>query len=104
DETSRLCHWHLPRAHYLESWGDARWWDGTASIQQPLIMPLFGGRSVIEMLAMLVGDNVTAGDAIVKRTWREQLIKGGDFDKQWRKALESGVLEGSAAKPVEAKV
>src|SRR5581483_11064804 len=40
DETSRLCHWHLPEAHFLESWGDARAWDGTATILQPLIAPL----------------------------------------------------------------
>ena len=56
DETSRLCKWHLPRAHYLESWGDARSWDGTVGIAQPLIEPLFGGKSIIELLAMLAGD------------------------------------------------
>ena len=56
DETSRLCTWHLSRAHYLESWGDARTFDGTASIVQPLIEPLFDGRSAIEVLSMLVDE------------------------------------------------
>ena len=56
DETSRLCTWHLSRAHYLESWGDARTYDGTVSIVQPLIEPLFDGRSAIEVLAMILGD------------------------------------------------
>ena len=45
DETSRLCHWHIPEAHYLESWSDARAYDGTVSIMQPLIAPLYGGKT-----------------------------------------------------------
>ncbi len=69
DETSKLVNWHLPRAHYLESWGDARAWDGTPSVVQPLIEPLFGGKSPIEILAMVSGDSVKAGDQIVRRTW-----------------------------------
>jgi molybdopterin-containing oxidoreductase family iron-sulfur binding subunit len=103
NETSRLAKWHLPRAHYLEAWGDARSWDGTTGVVQPLIQPLFGGKSVIEVLAMLAGDEVAAGDQIVRRTWREQFIKGGDFEKQFRKALEAGFLEGSESKPVQAQ-
>jgi molybdopterin-containing oxidoreductase family iron-sulfur binding subunit len=101
NETSRQCTWHLPRAHYLEAWGDARSWDGTVGVVQPLIYPLFGGKSVIEVLAMVAGDKETAGDAIVRRTWREQFIKGGDFEKQFRKVLEAGFLEGSAGKAVQ---
>ena len=53
--------WHLPKAHYLECWGDARAYDGTVSVQQPLIEPLFGGMSSIELLAMLTAMKVTAG-------------------------------------------
>ncbi|HEY7117168.1 MAG TPA: TAT-variant-translocated molybdopterin oxidoreductase [Tepidisphaeraceae bacterium] len=104
DETSRLCKWHLPRAHYLEAWGDGRSWDGTAGVVQPLIEPLFGGKSAIEVLAMLSADKVTAGDQIVRRTWREQFIKGGgNFERQYRKVLEVGFLEGSQSKPVQAQ-
>ena len=51
DETSYLCDWHLPEAHYLETWSDARAFDGTASIVQPLIEPLYQGRSAHEVLA-----------------------------------------------------
>jgi MoCo/4Fe-4S cofactor protein with predicted Tat translocation signal len=104
DETSRLCKWHLPRAHYLESWGDARSWDGTTGLTQPLIEPLFGGKSTIELLAMLAGDSVTAGDEIVRRTWKEQFIKGGDFELGFKKALEAGVLPNSASPAVTAQV
>ena len=73
DETSRLCEWHLSRAHYLESWGDARTYDGTVSIVQPLIEPLFDGRSAIEVLAMILGDKdgiEGGGHEIVRRTFR----------------------------------
>ena len=51
DETSALCHWHVPEAHFLESWSDARAFDGTASIVQPLIAPLYNGKSAHELLA-----------------------------------------------------
>jgi molybdopterin-containing oxidoreductase family iron-sulfur binding subunit len=53
DETSELCHWQIPEAHFLETWSDARGHDGTVSIVQPLITPLYGGRSAHELLAVL---------------------------------------------------
>jgi molybdopterin-containing oxidoreductase family iron-sulfur binding subunit len=53
DETSRQCHWHLPEAHYLEAWGDARAYDGTASVAQPLILPLYHGRSAHELMSSI---------------------------------------------------
>src|SRR5262249_2233989 len=53
DETANLCHWHIPEAHYLESWGDARAFDGTASIIQPLIAPLYGGKSIHELVSVI---------------------------------------------------
>src|SRR5205823_12955114 len=55
DETAELCHWHIPEAHYLESWGDARSFDGTVSLIKPLIAPLYDGRQAIEVLATLNG-------------------------------------------------
>ncbi len=90
DETSRACSWHLPRAHSLESWGDARAWDGTVSIVQPLIEPLHGGKSVIELLAMITGDEKTSGYDVARRTF------GQTSDADWNKALHDGLVTGSA--------
>src|SRR5262249_27573554 len=56
DETSEVCQWHLPEAHYLEAWGDARAFDGTVTVQQPLIEPLYNGRSASQVLQMLTQD------------------------------------------------
>jgi len=102
DETSQLCQWHLPQAHFLEAWGDARTYDGTISIAQPLIEPLFGGRSAIEVVAMLAGDDAVAGDGgyeIVRRTCRSLL--GDSFSEwKWKKGLADGVVEGTASQPV----
>ena len=95
DETSQLCHWHLPRAHYLESWGDVRAWDGTVSVQQPLIEPLYGGRSPIEVLAVALGERATGGYEIVRVTLGE-LARAADFEATWRRTLHDGVLAGSA--------
>jgi MoCo/4Fe-4S cofactor protein with predicted Tat translocation signal len=54
DETAQLCHWHVPEAHFLESWGDVRASDGTVSLIQPLIAPLHGGKTASELLAKLI--------------------------------------------------
>ena len=51
DETSALCHWHINEAHFLESWGDIRSVDGTVTVMQPLIAPLYGGKSALELVA-----------------------------------------------------
>lgn len=96
DETSRLCTWYVPRAHYLETWNDARALDGTPGVCQPLIEPLFGGKSNLELLALMAGDELTNGDEIVRRTW-EQLLGAVDFEKRFRGVLEAGAwLVGAA--------
>ena len=101
NETSARCAWHLPRAHALECWGDSRAWDGTVATAQPLILPLYAGRSVIEVLALLNGDPVTEGERIVRRTFAEQkLAQGEDFEKTWRRILHDGVVENSAWPPM----
>ncbi|MFA9477589.1 TAT-variant-translocated molybdopterin oxidoreductase [Phycisphaerales bacterium AB-hyl4] len=98
DETSQVCEWHLPASHYLEAWGDGRAWDGTISVQQPLILPLFGGRSAIEVLATVLGDDETSGYDIVRRVAGELYLAdaGDDFERAWRRLLHEGVIEGSA--------
>jgi MoCo/4Fe-4S cofactor protein with predicted Tat translocation signal len=99
DETAEYCHWHVPAAHALESWGDARAFDGTASLTQPLIEPLYGGRSLHEMMAVLLGRGETSGFDLVRATWKGQL-PGGDFEAAWRKALHDGVIPGTALPPL----
>jgi molybdopterin-containing oxidoreductase family iron-sulfur binding subunit len=100
NETSALCTWHLPRAHYLEAWGDTRSSDGTINLAQPLIEPLFGGRSAIEVLALLLGEERTKGYDIVREAFRPRVqAAAGDsaaFEKAWRQALHLGFVEGSA--------
>jgi Fe-S-cluster-containing dehydrogenase component len=96
DETSALCHWHIPEAHSLESWGDARAYDGTASIQQPLIAPLYGGRSAHELLSALQGDPGKTAYDIVRDFWKSQR-PAADFERLWRAALHDGVIPETAA-------
>ena len=98
DETARLCHWHIPQAHCLESWSDLRAFDGTATIQQPLIAPLYKGRSAHELLALLLGQPDLSPLEIVRDYWKRQGLPG-DFEVAWREALEAGVVKGTASKP-----
>jgi molybdopterin-containing oxidoreductase family iron-sulfur binding subunit len=99
DETSRQCHWHLPEAHYLEAWSDTRAFDGTVSIVQPLIEPLYQGRSAHELLAAMIRplDRASARD-IVRATWRQHWEgqgRGRDFEPLWQTALHDGVVAGT---------
>ena len=114
DETSRLCHWHLPRAHALESWGDALAWDGTITLQQPLIEPLYAGWTPAQLLSLLVDEPALKPYELVRRTFGAGQAGGGAatvagpgaaagapgspaFEKAWREALEAGFVAGSAA-------
>jgi MoCo/4Fe-4S cofactor protein with predicted Tat translocation signal len=94
DETSSKAEWHIPRAHYLESWGDARAVGGTVSVVQPLILPLFGGRTDAELLALMVADKDQPGYEVVRETWKPTLGEA-DFDKKWNHVLHDGSLAGS---------
>ncbi|MFN2387575.1 MAG: TAT-variant-translocated molybdopterin oxidoreductase [Thermoanaerobaculia bacterium] len=107
DETSRLCHWHVPEAHTLESWGDARAYDGTVTLQQPLIAPLYGGRSAHELLAAFTDQPERSGYQIVREHWQAQSPGQGaggtarsspedDFEAFWRRSLHDGVVAGTA--------
>ena len=95
DETSTVCQWTLPETHYLETWGDARAFDGTVSIQQPLIEPLYGGRSAYAMLQALTDSPETRPYDIVKGYWAAQPA-GADFEAWWRRAVHDGVVPGTA--------
>lgn len=99
DETGQVAHWHIPSAHYLESWSDARAYDGTVSIVQPMIDPLYGGKSAHDVLQTLLNDPLTSAYDVVRATWKpviEKGSKGGDFETGWRKVLHDGWIEGTA--------
>jgi MoCo/4Fe-4S cofactor protein with predicted Tat translocation signal len=100
DETSALCQWHIPEAHTLETWSDARAFDGTATIMQPLIEPLYGGKSAHELVAALVGGPLTNGYEIVRESWQKRR-SSDDFEKFWRKSLHDGVVaqDGIPSRP-----
>ncbi len=124
DETSELCHWHVPATHYLESWGDTRSYDGTVTIIQPLIEPLYEGRTAHELLAIFSEQYDRKPYDIVKSYWQTQRGSGNnqgnpvaqnnqtnpqqapapapspspsqDFEKWWRKAIHDGFVENTA--------
>jgi molybdopterin-containing oxidoreductase family iron-sulfur binding subunit len=93
--------WRLPEAHAFESWGDARALDGTASIQQPLVQPLYGGKSALELAGMIAGAESAKGYDLVKKQWGAQW--GVEADKKWRSALFEGAIGGTQAAAVDAK-
>jgi Fe-S-cluster-containing dehydrogenase component/anaerobic selenocysteine-containing dehydrogenase len=80
NETSHVCQWLLPLSHYLESWGDARGYDGTLSFVQPLIEPLYASRSSIELLAAFAGQPHVTGHELLEASWRSRA--GHDFEHQ----------------------
>jgi molybdopterin-containing oxidoreductase family iron-sulfur binding subunit len=98
DETSALCQWHVPEAHPLETWSDACAYDGTISIIQPLIAPLFNGRSAHEFMAVFTQQPEQSSYDVVRGYWRSQ-FKGTDFESTWRKWLHDGFIAGSESKP-----
>jgi molybdopterin-containing oxidoreductase family iron-sulfur binding subunit len=96
-ETARDAQWFAPLAHFLESWGDARALDGTTSIVQPLVTPLHGGQSIVDLLAFFAGDIRPSYD-IVRGFWLDRDRFDGDADA-WRESLRHGVVPATAAAP-----
>jgi MoCo/4Fe-4S cofactor protein with predicted Tat translocation signal len=114
NETSMLAHWHIPETHYLESWSDVRAYDGTVSIVQPLIAPLYNGRSPHEVLGALIGGLDVAPYDQVRGYWMGRggqppsavAVGGGQpgaaalhFETSWRRWLNDGIIAGSALTP-----
>jgi MoCo/4Fe-4S cofactor protein with predicted Tat translocation signal len=99
DETSRWSHWHIPEAHYLETWSDTRAFDGTVTIQQPLIEPLYNGKSAHEVLTILLGKPDQNSHQVVKEYWQSR-SKTGDFDTLWKTSLHNGWVAGTAIGPL----
>ncbi len=108
DETAYLCHWNIPDTHPLESWGDARAYDGTVTIGQPLIAPLYEGRSAAEVLATFSGQPDRRSYAIVKDYWTRAFAGGAwtirssdgqpfkNADAFWRRVVHDGFINGTA--------
>jgi MoCo/4Fe-4S cofactor protein with predicted Tat translocation signal len=104
DETAELCQWHVNATHELESWGDSRAYDGTVSIVQPLIAPLYDGKSAMEFVALLSGQADANGYNLTRAYWQKQ-HSGADFEQFWRKSLHDGWIESTmfAPKSITAK-
>jgi molybdopterin-containing oxidoreductase family iron-sulfur binding subunit len=95
NETSTLCDWTIPESHYLEAWGDVRAFDGTVSVVQPLIEPLYRSKSSHEILAALLGDSSDSSYDTVRDYWRAS-VPEEDFEAMWRRALHDGVMVDTA--------
>jgi molybdopterin-containing oxidoreductase family iron-sulfur binding subunit len=115
DETGRESAWHLPAAHYLEGWGDARAWDGTISIVQPLIEPLYEAKSALEVLGILSGQLASDNQQVAEHAEKPvqpiayaykavrdnfKTLFADNTEAKWKKSLQDGVVESSAWKPV----
>ncbi|MGH9143494.1 MAG: molybdopterin oxidoreductase, partial [Vicinamibacterales bacterium] len=101
DETSALCQWQIPEAHFLEAWSDARALDGTTSIVQPLIAPLYGGKSAHELLAALSARPERSAHDLVREFWSgsSRTLPTTEFDATWRRWLHDGVMPDTAFAP-----
>ncbi|QDV37105.1 TAT-variant-translocated molybdopterin oxidoreductase [Tautonia plasticadhaerens] len=111
DETGELCQWHVPEAHFLEAWGDGRAFDGTATLAQPLIAPLYGGKSAIEVLAALLVERNPEGRVLLEQYWGGRLAEGVEsptedpgFQKRWRKILHDGLVPETGSEAVEVSI
>ncbi len=102
DETSKLTSWHIPRANFLESWGDAASSDNTLSIIQPLIAPLYNGIGDVDFVSLITTGISTNGYDVVRETWKD-IIKG-DFEKGWRKTLHDGIYDSNKDDTVRPKL
>jgi len=108
DETADLSHWHIPEAHFLESWGDVRAFDGTVSLIQPLVAPIYDGRTAIEIVAALNGTPGQSAMDLVKAHWTTAFTAqaatlrnrhGQAFanaESFWRNALHDGFVAGTS--------
>jgi len=102
NETSLLATWHVPRAHFLEAWGDVRTWDGTVTLAQPLIAPLYGGLSAIELLSLLLGEE--KGGLELVQAAHAELAKAAGTEPSWKQSVHDGFVPGTEYPPVQARV
>jgi Fe-S-cluster-containing dehydrogenase component/anaerobic selenocysteine-containing dehydrogenase len=103
DETSVLCQWHIPEKHFLEDWGDTRAYDGTVSIMQPMINPMYDAHAYIEILDAMLQFPGRDSYQIVRGYWSGQ-HKGADFENWWRKSVHDGWIENSALAEITPRI
>jgi quinol:cytochrome c oxidoreductase iron-sulfur protein precursor len=96
DETAQQSTWHINGTHFLEAWGDVRAFDGTVTIVQPLIAPLYNGKSAIETLNVLLGKPQETGYQTLTAYWQTQ-DSSGNFRVFWNQALHDGIIPGTQA-------
>jgi molybdopterin-containing oxidoreductase family iron-sulfur binding subunit len=99
DETAALSDWHVPQTHYLEEWSDTRAFDGTVSIVQPLIAPLYDAHSPHELLSVLADQPPRTGYQIVREYWQQTRSGDPAFERFWRRALHDGIVPDTAHQP-----
>ncbi len=109
DETAEHCQWQVPAAHYLECWGDARAFDGTVTIGQPIVEPLYDGKTELQLVAALLGRPLVTDRELVEDYWKGQwqagaIGDGGDFDRFWRRIVHDGLIMDSATDAREVSV
>jgi len=100
DETGRACGWHLNASHFLEQWGAARTWDGTVTMGQPLIEPIYSGRSPVEVLSIILEDSPRSGYDITREVLKD--FASGDVEKSWREWLHDGYIPDTSNVVAEA--
>lgn len=95
DETSEVCQWNIPQAHPYEHWSDAPAYDGTISIIQPLIAPLYGGKSAHELIAAFTENPEKSSFESVRDYWRIKHT-GADYETWWKHSVHDGFIKDSA--------
>jgi molybdopterin-containing oxidoreductase family iron-sulfur binding subunit len=98
DETAAECDWHVPKHHFLEMWGDVRAFDGSVSIIQPLIVPLYATRSPHEFLNIFLGNPTRSNYSLVREFWSGE-YKNADFENFWEQSLQEGVVRPTVGQP-----
>ncbi len=101
DETSAKCRWQVPESHFLEEWGEVRAFDGTLTIQQPLIAPLYDSHSSLEVLDLIQQPPGRTAYEVIRAYWLEK-SGAADFEAWWRKTIHDGVVPETALPPITA--
>jgi len=104
NETAAKCNWHVNATHYLEAWSDVRAYDGTCGIVQPLILPLYNGKSVHELLAVLTDNPEQPPYQTVRSYWNGRTPAGTDFETFWKQSVYIGFVANTASQPRNVRV